>query len=470
MPVGAAPEILGAPAPSCTLQHGHDVNGSVSVIRENVLSLSQPSGDSSQSSNSDQSFPPSGQNVISVEPSSADPGPGYADVVRGANPDPVVYAPEDENELPSRPLTVFFNPRTSVPAAEVFTALQTANVDSSDVSCVQRQSSGEIVLTFRNARAKEQFLMHNVLKIRGQPFALQDVDRPLTYVQIFDAPHEMPDETIIQRLSKYCDVFHHRRGYFRQEGWTHVQDGVRHFRVRIKRHIPNFIRFGKILIHIRYEDQPRTCRHCNQTGHYVNACHSIICYNCEELGHLASDCPNEVLCNICKQPDHRANHCPFSWSRQVVTSEEPATPEGSHEEEVSHAELVSREDTPEEPVASVDQEMDQSNPDEYLSANEESSPPATLDLLPNTESPVDPPSQPSVSAPKPQRSRARSVRRPAQIPSTVIPSRTPTTPVLVTGKPREDSPENAMNIEQSDKATKRKSPEKARTNKHKKHK
>ena len=124
-------------------------------------------------------------------------GPGYADVVRGPNRDPFVYVPVEENELPSRPLTVFFNPRSSVPAAEVFTALQAANVDSNSVSCIQRQSSGEIVLTFRNARAKDQFLTHNVLEIRGRPFALEDVDRPLTYVQIFDAPHEMPDETII---------------------------------------------------------------------------------------------------------------------------------------------------------------------------------------------------------------------------------------------------------------------------------
>ena len=76
---------------------------------------------------------------------------------------------------------------------------------------------------------KEQFLTHNVVRVRCQPFALQGIDCPLTYVQVFDAPHEMPDETIIQRLVKYCDVLHHRRCFFREEGWTHVQDGVRHF-------------------------------------------------------------------------------------------------------------------------------------------------------------------------------------------------------------------------------------------------
>ena len=71
-------------------------------------------------------------------------------------------------------------------------------------------------------------------------------DRPLTYLQIFDAPHEMPDTAIINRLSKYCDVIHHRRGFFPFKGWENVHDGVRHYRVRIKSPIPNFMRFAKL--------------------------------------------------------------------------------------------------------------------------------------------------------------------------------------------------------------------------------
>ena len=150
--------------------------------------------------------------------------------------------------------------------------------------------------------------------------------------------------------------------------------------------------------------------------------------------------------------------------------EEPTTAEA---DEVSRAEHVPCEDTPEQPkqpVISVDQEMEQSTPEEYLSASEESAPNATLELFPSDKSPVDQSSQSSVSTPKPQRPRSRLVCRPAQLTPTVIPPRTPTTPVLVTTKQREDSPDNAMNIELSDKATKRKSPEKPCTNKHKKHK
>jgi len=218
-------------------------------------------------------------------------------------------------------------------------------------------------------------------------------------MQIFDAPHEMPDATIIQRLAKYCDVF-------REEGWTYVQDGIRHYRVRIKKHVPNFIRFGKILIHFRYDGQPRTCRHCNQTSHYVHVCHSVICYNCEELGHLTSDCPHEVLCNICKQPDHCAITCLYSWARQVhhgeVPEQQQAPQDDSHEETAREDTPVENRDQPDisESTTSAEQHMEHSSPEECLSASEDPNPPdppTTLELF--TEPAVTPP-------PRPQRSKS----------------------------------------------------------------
>ena len=107
-----------------------------------------------------------------------------------------------------------------------------------------------------------------------------------------------------------------------------------------------------------------------------------------------------------------------------------------------------------------EQQMEHSSPDEYLSASEDSPPSATLELF---TVPVSPP-------PQPQRSRSAS-RRPARLQPTVIPPRNATQPVLVTGKPRDTSAENTENSQMetdSAKATKRKSPEKPRTNKHKK--
>ena len=328
------------------------------------------------------------------------------------------------------------------------------------------------MLTFRNAAAKERFLAANVVTIRNQPFVLQDIDRPLTYLQIFDAPHEMPDATIIQRLAKYCDVVHCRRGHFREPGWEHVQDGVRHYRVRVKRPIPNYVRFGKVQVHFRYENQPRTCRHCNQTGHFVNSCHSVICYNCEEIGHLASDCPSAVLCNICKQPDHRAINCPYSWSRQSLETAEPAelaeptVAEPTIADQHAEPEVLSSEENDSTPEIPTDVSMEQTDSSVSQQDSEDMLPDGNPELFDSTEN-----SEPAPTpTPKPQ--RARSGRQPAKISSTVIPSRQPTQPVLTPGKPRDDSAEhsdNAMDLEQSAKDLKRKGNERPRTNKHKKH-
>ena len=244
--------------------------------------------------------------------------PPFSAVLSGQNVSNVPV--QDENALPTRPLTAFFTPQVRIPAADVFRAFCESNVNSSDVSCLQRTSNGQVVITFRRAECKEQFLRRSVLKVAGTPYALQDVDRPLTYLQIFDAPHELPDPAIIQRLSRYCDVIHHRCGFFTEPGWEHVHNGVRHYRVRIKSPIPSYLRFDRYYVHFRYVGQPRTCRLCGQTNHLASACHTIICFNCEKTGHLASDCPCPTYCNICKSGSHRARTCPYTWSRPVAVS------------------------------------------------------------------------------------------------------------------------------------------------------
>ena len=225
-----------------------------------------------------------------------------------------VARPADENRLPGRPLTAFFSPQVRLPSCDVLSALQEAGLNGSSVACIQRKASGEILLTFRKADLKERFVHSSVLKVNGAPYAIQDVDRPLTFVQIFDAPHERPDSAIIQRLAGYCEVVTYRRGFFRDPGWENVQDGSRHYRVRMEKPIPSYMRFGKQFIQFRYVGQPKTCRLCHSASHFANACYTIICFNCEKTGHLASDCPAPIACNICKATTHLARKCLFSWT------------------------------------------------------------------------------------------------------------------------------------------------------------
>ena len=346
----------------------------------------------------------------------------------------MAYFVDEENEVPQRPCTAFVNPRTRLSATDVFEALKLSDVDPKQISCIQRQSNGEIQLTFRNAKQRELFLKKNVIQIRGQPFALQDVDRPLTYLQIFDSPYELPDSTIINRLTKYCDVLHHRRGYFREPGFEHIQDGVRHYRVRIKNPIPNFLRFGKIQLNLRYEGQPRTCRHCNQTGHYANACHNIVCYNCEQLGHLASDCPEPPMCNLCKSTDHKARACQFSWARDTretsdpesesVTEETPEKTATDDPEELPMTEecdgLLTGQPDAEDNNNSDTQDEFMDAPESDDTVSNEPTDSAELFLSTSTE-------ETPYSLTPAQR------KQPAKPTETIIPGRIPTKPVLVTG-------------------------------------
>ena len=410
----------------------------------------------------------------------------YAEAARDARPPPeATAAPEltvdPENDVPGRPLTAFFRPRSFLPADDVFQALTESGIDGSNISCVQRQSSGDIVLTFRQQQFKDEFLKKSFLTVCGAPFALQDVDKPLTYLQIFDAPHEMPDTAIIQRLSKFCEVFSHRRGMFRFPGWENVQDGVRHYRVQLKQPIPNFMRFGTVLVHFRYEGQPRTCRHCHQTGHVARTCHSIICYNCDQTGHLAPDCPEPILCNICKAEGHTAKNCPFSWSRAVpgnahdnndnnnddgVNEEEqdggPSNPAPAEE---SEAVTVIEDDDADDPMEDGD--------DEFLSPREDEADDEDETEIADSPNNAETPRLFSPSAPHSPKPPSANGRKPAKPSTSTVPGRTPTQPVLVTGKitnPESPTKPVAPVNEDSSKAKRGNSPLAQRTTKHKKRK
>ena len=83
---------------------------------------------------------PSDYTITAVGPAGPELAPAatvaYADVVRGPenSSEPVAYVPDLQNHLPTRPLSVFFNPRSRVPAQEVFEALQAAGLDNTSVS------------------------------------------------------------------------------------------------------------------------------------------------------------------------------------------------------------------------------------------------------------------------------------------------------------------------------------------------
>ena len=55
---------------------------------------------------------------------------------------------------------------------------------------------------------KEKFLRLNALAVGEHSYATQDIDRPMTFLTIYDAPFELGDLAIIRRLAPFCEVVH----------------------------------------------------------------------------------------------------------------------------------------------------------------------------------------------------------------------------------------------------------------------
>ena len=147
------------------------------------------------------------------------------------------------NDTPKRPRTALFTPSRSASARSVFEVLSMAHIDALDIQCMQRNMNSEVVITFKSVDVKEKFLRLNALTIGCYSYATQDIDRPMTFLTIYDAPFELSDLAIIGRLAPFCEVVHYRRGKF--DFNPGVYDGLRHYRMRVTKPVPSFIRFGK---------------------------------------------------------------------------------------------------------------------------------------------------------------------------------------------------------------------------------
>ena len=220
-------------------------------------------------------------------------------------------ARNSENVMPQRPRTTFFTPSKNTTAKSVFEALEQAEIDATEIACLQRKMNGEVTVTFKSISAKEKFLRLNSLQVDAEHFAIQDVDKPLTFLTIYDAPFKLSNLAIIKRLSPYCEVLHYRRG--KHSFAPNVYNGLRHYRIRILKPIPSFLRFGKLQIFVKHSSQVPTCRKCNRPSHFSSVCPNRVCFNCEDLGHEARDCPCPVLCCICKEEGHLGINCTYSW-------------------------------------------------------------------------------------------------------------------------------------------------------------
>ena len=135
-----------------------------------------------------------------------------------------------DNSTPGRPCTAYFSVDYFVDSNAVFDELEELGIPRESVVCLQRRPSREVLFTFVDEETKNKFVSYIAIRWRDSSSLIDDEDMPLTYLNVYDAPHELPTEALDSRLSNYCTVFSSRRGKFSN---LHVYNGIHDYRVRV---------------------------------------------------------------------------------------------------------------------------------------------------------------------------------------------------------------------------------------------
>ena len=168
----------------------------------------------------------------------------------------------------------------------IFDALPTDGIPASAVRCLQRLPNGKVDITFGTQQMRDQFLRKSAFIVNRRPYAAHPAQRRLTFVTILDAPYELTERALEYRLQNYGRVYSQRQGKILSH--PSFCNGRRHIRMDIHTDIPSFLRFGKFLLRVFYEGQPRTCRRCNSPDHLAKDCKNTFCFNCDSIGHAVS--------------------------------------------------------------------------------------------------------------------------------------------------------------------------------------
>ena len=219
------------------------------------------------------------------------------------------------NVTPDRPCTAFFTLEdTAVTSKQIFDSLIRDGIPASAVRCLQRAPNGTVHISFSNSDFRDLFVSKSSFIVANRTTVPHPARAKLVFVTVYGAPYELPDTALDHRLKKYGRIYSSRRG--RVQGFPNVFNGMRHYRMDITSPIPCYLRFGKFLLRVQYDNQPKTCRRCNGLDHLAKDCQNLVCFNCDSIGHVSRSCPDSMKCCICKEHDHVAIDCPFSWFRR----------------------------------------------------------------------------------------------------------------------------------------------------------
>ena len=263
------------------------------------------------------------------------------------------------NGVPSRPCSARFTLHdNSVDSREILNRIVATGVPRSHIKCLQRFRSGQVDVTFTRADSRDLFLSKAAITIRQRPTRPRPAWQTGTFVTVWDATWELPDELISRRLQEYGEVHSNRRAYNQSLLPEKVHDGRRVLRMSIERSIPPFMKIGPFLVCIFYIDQPRVCWKCESPEHIGRECPHPFCFNCHLSGHKAYACDEHIKCSLCKSEDHLAIDCTYNWGRRTRAQRTPQRPEVPADE-TTPLDIDQTDDDQEYSEASDDERTDQ---------------------------------------------------------------------------------------------------------------
>ena len=129
----------------------------------------------------------------------------------------------------------------------------------------------DYLLTVENPHHKLELLQKGFIMVNQMRINIEDPDWKLTYINVFGAPYELPDETLTELFRAYGTVLGSNRGHYAAH--PDVENGIRHWRMLFCRPIPGVLRVGRARLSIRYDGQPGSCHKCGSFDHSPSECH-----------------------------------------------------------------------------------------------------------------------------------------------------------------------------------------------------
>lgn len=98
-----------------------------------------------------------------------------------------------DNIIPGRRCTAYFSAGLFVDSKSVFDKLEELGFPREAVVCIQRRPSRNILITFVDKDTINKFISCVSIHLKYSSAVINGEDMPLVYLNIYDAPHELPD-------------------------------------------------------------------------------------------------------------------------------------------------------------------------------------------------------------------------------------------------------------------------------------